>query len=247
MTFNELTRFSKNFSSPHTQVRWGGGGGDTSSTTTSGIADEFSPDLKALLEQAQGTYAAGDLGQVAGTSDIQGTVFGAAPSRINAGLGSIAGGQDVAYDASVGQGLFGTGSTQALKDAAIRDARTAFAPVADAEAAAGLVGGSRQQLAAGEREAQMAGVLSSIDYQAEQERRVNALSGGGALISGGQAEAAINQGNLGGLAQIGGMQRDVQQEVLDANALALERYTNVFGSVTGGQTQSATEETGGGK
>ena len=247
MTFNELTRFGKNFSNPHTQVRWGGGGGDQTSVTSSGIAEEFKPDLKNLLGNAKNEFDQGDLSNVAGSSNLQNTVFGNAQGRLNAGLGSVASGQDTAYDAAKGQGMFGRADTTALKQAATRDAQAAFSPVRDAEANAGLIGGSRQAMAQGDREAQMAGTFAGIDMQADQERRSNALNGMGGLMSGGQAEAGINQGNLSSLAGLGEMQRNITQEVMDSDALGLERYSNVFGALTGGQSESTTTQTGGGK
>jgi hypothetical protein len=221
-------------------------GNEQVSTSSSSLSSEFMPDLKGIVDESKRLYEGGELGKVAGASDIQQSVFESAEGKAGTGIGAITEAQDVARQATTGGGIFGI-DTEGLKEKAIAEAKGAWAPVADAQATAGLTGGSRSMLQEGARDAQLARELAGIDYSAGQEAREAARWGAGALMSGGQAEAGTTRENLGALAGLGGMQRDISQEQLDAEALALERYANVFGSTAGTQQESTTTTTGGGK
>ena len=223
-----------------------GGGNDQTTTTSSSISDQFMPDLTSLVNTAKSEYDSGNLSNVAGASNIQNSVFSAAGGTENTGLDAIAEGSGVGRDAIAGNGVFNV-NAEGLKTAAVDRARSAWAPINDQQATAGVTGGSRSMLQEGARDAQLANELAGIDYQAGQEQRDLAKWGSGTLVQGGQAEAGTTLNNLSGLASLGDVQRNITQEGLDANALGLERYSNVFGALTGSNQDSTSVTSGGGK
>jgi hypothetical protein len=245
MTFNELLGIGVPLN-PHTAVRWKGGGSST--TTESGISEQFKPQLTDLMNESKAMYDSGGLSKVVGSSALQDSAW-------SEGLGNILGtGQDAiqlgnrtARDAAYGHGMYSKEDTSQLKAAATRDAQAAWAPTNDAMAGASLTGSARASVAAGERDAQLAGQLGEIDYAAGQEQRQNAMWGSNAMTTGGQALSATQLQNIGGLEALGQSNRAVSQEVADSGALGLERYANVFAGLAGGNTTSKSTTSGGGK
>ena len=226
-------------------------GSDGSSTTTQSTVmdEEYKPMLDTILGDLQSTYTSGALGQVAEESALQTEAFNAASGTAGTGLDAITAGQSTYSDAANMTGSFSPSSTAALEQQAIDSAQMQRNLTNDAVAGAGVVGGSRSGVMASDQDAQLANELAGIKYEADQAAKSNALTGAGGLVSAGAQESATQSGNLQTMAALGGEQRGVEQHLLDADAIALERYMTGFESMGDFMTTDVahTESTGGGK
>ena len=138
-----------------------------------------------------------------------------------------------------------TGDTAAIEGAAVRAAQQAWAPQRAAFAQTGNIGGGRQQIARGERDAALSAALADIKYKDFANRRAEALGSAQAAIGvGGDVQrqlVAPGQTQAGVGSQI---QEQTQREA-DAAFQGLQRLGALYsGQPIPGQNVAST---GGGK
>jgi len=148
-----------------------GGGGGTS--TVSSIPDWAQPYLQNVGNAAEAGYRSGDLGKVAGASELQQKAFGGGAQAIQnaAAGGTNALAQQQARLADVAKS--GAYNTQALKDAAILSAGQETAKLGQSYGAGGTLGSARQAVAQGAQNAATAAQFATIDRDAAQKNFEN--------------------------------------------------------------------------
>jgi len=220
----------------------GGGGGDT----VESIPDWYKPFIEQAAGQASGAFSAGDLSQVAGMNATQETGIDALKQAGNMAAnqyGSGVQGQNVLANQAAGTGAFSPQSTEALRSKAIRDAQGAFAGTGAQLASSGQIGGARAALLGQERDANLAGTLAGIDYDAQSADRASRAQGAQGLLSSsqqlsGQAGDAANY-----FGQAGGTLQEQQQRTMDAGYQGLSR----LGGLLSGAPVPTQQQKGGGK
>jgi hypothetical protein len=223
-------------------VSKGGGGGDTIES----IPDWYRPFIEKAAGQAGAAYDAGDLSKVAGLNTqqkegINALITGA--NRADTQYQNATGASGVLGQAARGEGIYGAGATQGLKDAAIRDSQAAFAPVGDSLASSGQIGGARAGLLAGERDANLASALAGIDYQDLSDRRGISTGAAQQIIgnTGAMQQAGSAAANL--LGQAGATQQEQSQRELDASYQGIQR----LGGLLSGSPVPTQQQKAGGK
>jgi len=152
-------------------------------------------------------------------------------------------GQDVLREQATGTGAFSPASTEALRTKAIRDAQGAFAPVSSQLASQGQVGGARAALLGQERDANLAGELASIDYDAQQADRASRSAGAGNLLTSAGSLTDMAGAGADYLGTAGSAEQDQAQREADAGYQGLSR----LGSLLSGAPQPSQQAVTGGK
>ena len=238
MRFKELNPFMPAVTPRGLGIVSKGGGG---SETIESIPDWYKPYITNAAGSATDAFNAGDLGMVAGLNKQQkegiNALTGAAGESIKQ-YNSANEATDVLKQAAAGEGIYGGGATQGLKDAAIRDSQAAFAPMGASLATSGQIGGARAGLLAGERDANLASALAGIDYQDLSDRRGLTTGAAQQIIgnTGAMQQAAGAGANYQG--QAGQMLQEQSQRELDATYQGLQRLGSLLsGSPVPSQTQ----------
>jgi len=204
-----------------------------------GINADFKPVVDRGLDDLKSMYDSGQLGQVAGVSDLQQMVFDAAPDAFDKGLEVMDYARNTYKDAMAGEGAFDSAYIEDMEQAAIDQVERERAIANDKIATSGVVGGSRQAIANNEMDAMLIGELAKTKYDQEILQRESAMWGADSMMNSGQGEAGL----LGAYAELGGVQRDIEQEMLDAPAKGLENYLagmQVFTPLMTEQTSTTT-------
>lgn len=200
----------------------GGGGAET----VESIPEWYKPFVETAAAGAQKAYDSGDLSKVTGFNEAQ--------TQGLAGLAGAAGEADKQYDmakgatgvlqqAAQGEGIYGAGATEALRNKAIRDSQKAYAPVGTQMATQNAVGGARSQILQGDRDASLAGALAEVDYNDLNNRRTMSTGAAQSIIgntAGMQDAAGKGAGYLG---EAGGYQQEQTQREGDATYQGLQR------------------------
>jgi len=207
----------------------GGGGGDTKTVET--IPDWYKPYIEKAAGSAVSAYESGNLSNVEGMNENQ---LAAISSLEDAAkktgdqytIGDTS--QQVMQDQALGQGAFSPASTEALRTKAIRDAQGAFASTGAQLASSGQVGGARSALLGQERDANLAGALAQIDYDAQAADRASRTQGAGNLLA-----STANMSDLAGkksdyLGSAGSTQQEQAQRESDANYQGLSRLASLL-------------------
>ena len=232
------------------------GGNKGSSTTTSSsktvIDDQFRPHVDQGIADLKYAYDSGALGMVAGASDLQMEAFDAASGSSRMGLDVIDEARSAYRDAMSGTGMFDPAQIGALEQAAIDQSLRERGVMNDNMARSGLMGGSRSAIVAGDQDAQLANALAQIKYDQLNRSQQNAMWGTETLAGSGVEEAELFTNNVRNIADLGGLQRDIEQELLDADAKGLENYLaglQTFMPVMSSteQTSNTTQKSSGGK
>ena len=228
---------------PHGMV-FKGGGGDTE--TVESIPDWYKPFIEKGANAASDALDAGSLSTVVGLNDNQNKALSGmegAATRADSNYNTAANATGVLTDAASGKGIYGAGATQGLKDSAIRDAQSAFAPVGSQLAAQGQVGGARAALLGQERDANLTSELASIDYQDLSDRRATGTSAANSIINNtGDMNTAAGAG-ASILGEAGGIEQEQGQREADATYQGLSR----FASLLSGAPQPGQQAVQGGK
>ena len=225
---------------PRGMVYGGGGGGhDTVST----IPDELVPYFERSLGYAEDAYTSGDLSKVAGLSDAQtqgfGDILGATDSQRDTAEKSAAARDQLGVIAAGGSIVDPiTSGTQAIEDAAVRKAQTAWAPQQASIASQGGVGGGRQAIATGERDAQLAAALSDIQYRDFTQRRGEAADAAKSVIGAGSTLQSQATAPGQTRADVGGALQEQSQREADASYQGIQRLGGLY-SGTPTPTQQA--------
>ena len=201
------------------------GGG---SSTSSSIPEWAQPYLENVGRQAEGLYASGDLGQVAGASALQNAAFGpganAMMSTAGQGLDTLQAQQGRLSEMATSGGY----DTKALKDKAILEAGQRTAQLGTAYGASGTLGSARQMVHQGAQDAATAAEFATIDRDAAQQmfnNRMAAESGIGQSVG---ASSQIAGNTASGLANLGNQQRGINQQELDSGWQGLQRYASTI-------------------
>lgn len=228
--------------------RKGGSGSSTQRTTSTSetqIDDQFRPHIDQGLADLKYAYDSGALGMVAGASDLQLEAFDAASGSAERGIQYIDEARGTYRDAMGGTGMFDPAQIDALEQAAIDQSLRERGVMNDNMAKSGLMGGSRAAVMAGDQDAQLANALAQIKYDQLNKKQQNAMWGAESLSGSGMQEAELFTNNVRNLTELGSLQRDIEQEVLDADAKGLENYLagmQTFMPVMTSQVQTSVTE-----
>jgi len=241
MRFKELNPFMPAVTPRGLGIVSKGGGSDTIES----IPDWYRPYIQKAAGQAGAAYDAGALGMVAGLNEQQQQGIDALSGAANEAMGQYTSANeatDVLKQAAAGEGIYGEGATQGLKDSAIRDAQKAFAPMGASLATSGQIGGARAGLLAGERDANLASALAGIDYQDLSDRRGLTTGAAQQIIgnTGAMQQAAGAGANYQG--QAGQMLQEQSQRELDATYQGLQRLGSLL---SGSPVPEQRQKTGG--
>lgn len=223
------------------------GGGDGPPTTTESIPDWYKPFVMKAATDASTAYDAGDLSKVEGfnanqKAGISGLVGAAGEADSQYGNANAATG--VLQQAANGEGIYGGGATQALKDKAIRDSQSAYAGIGSQVATQGGIGGARSGIMNNDRDAGLAAEMAGIDYTDLQDRRTMSTGAAQSIIgntAGMQDAAGRGAGYLG---EAGGYQQEQGQREADAGFQGLQRFASLL---SGAPTPSQSANAQGGK
>lgn len=226
-----------------------GGKNKSKSTTTTEskveIDDRYDPYVEQAMTDLKAGYDSGALSQVAGTSSLQQEAFDAMSGNSERGLDAIYDARGSMYDAMNGTGLFDPAEIDALEKAAIDQMAKERGIMNDQFASAGAMGGSRQAIAAGDADAQLANALAQIKYDQLNRTQDNARWGAESLTSSGVTESDTFNNNVLAMTEMGNLQRQIEQEELDKDLKGLEAYmTGIqsFQDIISTQTTTTTQE-----
>jgi hypothetical protein len=217
------------FNKVKTTKHYGGGG---STQTTPNLSPENQARMGRVADSAEAKYNSGALGQVAGASNLQEQAFTTGAGNINAattsGLGALSAQQErlstmaMAPSADV---------LAAQKAGIVQSAQEKVAGLTTGFGSAGTLGSGRQAVMQGAQNAATTGALAQVDADYEDKMFRNRLAAEGAL--GGSVGAGANLATTGAasLAALGGQERTIDQQNLDSDFQALQRYgSTVYGT-----------------
>lgn len=221
--------------------RYGGGGGNT--TTTETIPAWAQPYIQRVGNEAEAQYNAGNLGQVAGVSDLQQQAFGTGASNINQATGM--GLTSLEAQNQRLSSMATTPSAEVLaqqKQAIIDDAQKKVSGLNTQFGQAGTLGSARQAVMQGAQNAETVGKLAQVNADYENKMFQNRLAAEQALQQGAQTASGIAGSGASSLANLGQQQRGIEQQQLDADWQALQRYAS---TIYGNPARQQTTATGG--
>jgi len=184
-------------------------------TTTSGYAPEFKDQASSILEEIQGLFDSGQLGQVAGWSknQLDAQQAGVQAAGIQTGLeGQLA-------------GMAGQTDLSGLRQGAQQQAQQALGLNSAAAGRYGGMGGSRQSINTQSISNDLAAKFGQIDMQRQQMDFANTQGALEAQGTGASSLAAIGQG-----------QQLQTQKGLDSSFTALTQLGEMFSNIAGKQT-----------
>jgi len=203
---------------------YGGGGGSTSS-----IPEWAQPYMANVGKAAEGAYGSGELGKVAGASELQKQAFGESAKQLSAttstALGSL-GDQNKRLST-----LATTPSAETLaaqKANVLNEAQKGVAKLNTGFGQTGTLGSARQAVMQGAQNAETTGALAKVDADYEANMFKNRLAAEQAIQSGAQTASGIATGGASSLANLGNQQRGVEQQGLDATWQGLQRYASTI-------------------
>jgi len=223
-------------------TRHKGGGG---AAPTESIPAWARPYMENVATTAEQQYEAGSLGRVAGESGLQNKAFttGAAgiESGMTGGIGAIEGSRARLEDiARTGTGFTGG---EALKAGATQEAGQAIAGLGNQYGAAGTLGSARNAIANKAVEAGLAAKFADIDRTIAKDDLAAKMQAEQGITSGASAGLGLATSGTSALANLGGQERTIEQQELDKDFQALNRYAStVYGLPA---RQQATSSSGG--
>jgi hypothetical protein len=199
-------RFKKNY---------GGGGG----TTTSSIPEWAQPYLKNVGNATEAAYGAGELGKVAGASQLQSLAFNQGAGGLWQNASDVIGSGRGTVDRATQ--LAKTGGADELKDALKLDIGMSTANMNNQFGASGTLGSARHALAtsAADSAAKAKYAQSVIDNKLKGEQTVGAA---------GKNIFDTSRSVVGDTANLGNQQRGIDQQGLDATYQGLQRYASTI-------------------
>jgi len=216
---------------------YGGGGGAPATTTKTveSIPEWMKPAIQRVQGSAEALYGSGQLGNVAGASDLQRRAFGSA-SAVEA-AGASAQGTLAEQQARLKQQAMSGGANE-LQDALRLDVGMASADLGNKFGSAGVLGSARHALADKTSE-------DAAKAKFAQQVIQNKSAAEQALGKSATDAAATASGTSATLAKLGGEQRTIEQQQADAPYQALQRYAStIYGNP--GRQQAVQESSGGG-
>ena len=227
-------------------TRHTGGGGGGGTTTVQNIPSWAQPYITNAMGTAESQYNQGNLGRVAGTSELQQKAFDQGASGIESattsGLDTLQAQQERLAN------MAATPSPETLaaqKANIVYEAQKNVAGLNTGFGNAGTLGSSRQAAMQGAQNAETVGKLAQVEADYENKMFQNRLAAEQAL--GGSVAGAQNvaTGGASALSTLGGQQRTIEQQQADADWQALNRYAStIYGTPA---KQSAVANAPGGK
>ena len=200
-----------------------GGGGPSTQTTTSGFATEYKPQITEMLADSKGLYESGQLGQVAGFTDV---------GKDAQAAGIAAAGNQTALANSMLDIANQPVDLSGQRAASLQQAQGALGT---SNAAAGqhqALGGSRQGINQSSIESGLAANFAGIDQQAQQMQTANMNQAMGMQGQGAQT-----------LGMIGQAQQQQKQAEMDSQYTALAQRIGLFSGMA--PKEQTTNKTGG--
>lgn len=215
-----------------TKYYGGGGSAPVQSAPVPNLSPENQARMGQVADAAAGQYASGSLGRVAGTSALQDQAFTRGAGYIDdATTGGVAALSSQA-DRLTNMAITPSASVLAAQKAGIlQSAQEKVAGLNTGFGANGALGSGRQAVMQGAQNAATTGALAQVDADYENKMFQNRLSAEQALQSNVGAESSLASAGASGLANLGGQQRTIEQQQLDTNWQALQRYgSTVYGT-----------------
>jgi hypothetical protein len=204
---------------------YGGGGGNT----VSSIPDWAAPYMKNVGNAAETAYGEGELGKVAGASELQKSAFGAGADMLGAttqsSLGALG---DQAKRLST---MATTPSAETLagqKQGILTDAQKKVAGLNTGFGQAGTLGSARQAVMQGAQNAETTGQLAKVDADYESNMFKNRLAAEQALQGTASTATGVATGGVSSIAKLGDQQRSIDQQGLDSTYQGLQRYASTI-------------------
>lgn len=204
---------------------YGGGGG----TTVQSIPDWMKPSIQNVSNAAESAYGEGELGKVAGASELQQAAFGPGATMLGAttqqSLGALG---DQATRLTT---LASTPSAEVLaaqKQGILTDAQKKVAGLNTGFGSAGTLGSARQAVMQGAQNAETTGQLAKVDADYESNMFKNRLAAEQALQGTASTASGIATGGVSSMANLGNQQRSIDQQGLDATWQGLQRYASTI-------------------
>ena len=199
--------------------KYGGGGG---TTTSENIPAWARPYIERAAQSAEAQYSAGNLDNVAGPTASQQLAFTGGASAI-AKAGGV--GLDTLQDQQTRlQQMAATGGAEELQDALALDIGMGEAGVRNQFGATGTLGSSRNALAS---------ATSADAAKAKYAQQVinNKMTAEGALGQSVSGSSSLAGKTASDLAQLGNQERSINQQLMDKDWQALQRYAStIYGS-----------------
>jgi len=214
----------------------GGGGGGTTTTVTQNIPEEFRPALRRAQERAEEAYLGGKLDNVAGVSNLQEKAFGMGDTIQQVGQSGLTTLQQ--QNARLTD-MANTGGANELQAALDLDVGMGAAKIGQDYGASGTLGSYRQNLASASAEDATKAKFAQqvISNKGAAEAAIGANVG---------AQGSVTSGTASKLSDLGGQQRNIQQQIEDKDYQALQRYAStVYGNPA--RQSATTSQSGGGK
>jgi hypothetical protein len=201
-------------------------------TTVESVPGWMKEPIQGVVGEAKSQYDSGNLGKVAGTSALQEKAFGSAADNI------VNAGQQGADLLSAQQQRLNNMATTpsadvlaAQKAAVVNEAEKATAGINSNFGQAGTLGSARNAVMQGAQNAETTAKLAQVDADYENKMFANRLAAESALGNSVAGSGNLATGTASSLANLGSQERGIEQQGLDADWQALQRYAStVFGS-----------------
>jgi len=219
-----------------------GGGGEANKTVET-IPEWMRPSIQKVGAEAERLYGGGALDKVAGVSDLQKRAFTTGASGIEkattGGLSALEQQQDRLSNLATAPSAE---VLAAQKQNIVNEAQKNVASLNTGFGQQGTLGSARQAVMQGAQNADTVGKLAAVDADYENKMFQNRLAAEQALGSSVGAGSDIASRGASGLANLGGQQRTIDQQLVDAPYQALSRYAStIYGN------PARQQATGGGK
>ena len=198
-------------------------------TTVESVPKWMKPSIEKVTGEAEKQYEAGNLGKVAGTSDLQEKAFGSAADNI------VNAGQQGADILAAQQGRLSNMATTpsadvlaAQKEAVVNEAQKATAGINSNFGQAGTLGSARNAVMQGAQNAETTAKLAQVDADYENKMFSNRLAAESALGNSVAGSGSLATNTASSLANLGGQERNIEQQGMDADWQALQRYASTI-------------------
>jgi hypothetical protein len=215
----------------------GGGGGGSKTVVTENIPDWAKPAIQDVQAEAKSKYISGQLDNVAGVSGLQGKAFGMGDTIQQTGAAGLSTLQD---QSSRLTNMAKTGGAEELQDALALDIGMGEAKIGQDYGASGTLGSYRQNLAS-------ATAKDATKAKFAQQVIQNKAAAEAALGTNVGAQGSVTSGTASKLADLGGQQRSIEQQIQDKDWQSLQRYASTVYGNPARQSAQTTQTGGGGK
>jgi hypothetical protein len=205
--------------------RTGGGG----ATTVESVPSWAAPYVQNAMAKTEEQYNAGNLDNVAGTSDLQTQAFTTGAQGINqATTGGLTALQQQQQRLTSLADTPNAAQLDAQKNAVVLDAQKKVAGMDTQFGQAGTLGSARQAVMQGAQNADTTAKLAQVDADYSNKMFQNRLAAEQQLGSSVAAGSQVASTGASSLANLGNQQRGIDQQQLDADWQGLQRYASTI-------------------